>query len=156
MLQNLLGGMSVFPAVTAYRMASRQLTYAKGNLPPNKTYMLMTLVHHWMLLLAYWMLGMLVFYGVFLTLMLTVQKIDPGLFAFVFDAVLIPWRSANVLSHAVICLAPVAVAAVALVVQPTRNRTTRAYVVGDLRYVLMLMALTAGVTFLLWLACLQS
>lgn len=151
MLRNILSTVSLFPAISAYRMASRQLLYEKGNLPPNKTYMLMTLVHQWVILLAYWMLGMLVFYGVFLTLMLTVQKINPELFTFVFDTVLIPWKAANIVSHAVICVAPVVVAAIALTVQPTRNRTTRAYVVEDLRYILLLMTLTAAITFLLWL-----
>lgn len=152
MLKVLLGVIPpLFPSVSAYCMASRQMSYAKGDLPPSKTYMFLLLVQQWLIMLFYLMLGMLVLYGMALTLLLTIRRINQSLFDIVLDAVLSPWRSHLILAHAAIVLLPIAVAVVALAAQPTRNRTTRIYIEEDLRYILLLMSLSALVMFLLWI-----
>lgn len=149
MLVLLLGLMPpLIPAISAHHMASRQVSFSKGDMPPNKTYMFMLLVHQWMVLLTYWMLGMLVFYGVAFILLLTVRKVNTPLFDVVLEATLDPWRSRRIAFHGSIVALPIAVVMVALLVQPIQ-RTTRAYVEEDLKYMLLLMSLTAFVTWML-------
>lgn len=141
----------LIPGVMAFLMTS--VRYDRGAMPPRKLYLWLTLIHLWFVLVAYWLFGLLVMYGVWLTMMLTVRKYDAQTFGHVFDAALSPWRSSDGWVHAMALLLPIALSGVLLQQRAWKQRSTREFVARDVRFVLLLMMLFASAVYAIGILC---